>query len=133
MILKSKQLLETRLASLGLPTAYDNVSFEQPDELFLACTLVIARPDNAGFGLSDYYRERFKFVVIVHDVLNQGTGNVIEVAEQIRTLFKRGTTLEVDGIRLQILDVPHVSTPINLNTGIAIPVNISVLAENLNL
>jgi hypothetical protein len=35
MILKSKQLLETRLASLGLPTAYDNVSFEQPDEPYM--------------------------------------------------------------------------------------------------
>lgn len=133
MILKAKQLLETRLSSLGLPTAYDNVSFEPPDDLFLSCSLVVSRPDNAGFGDIDYYRENLRFVVIVHDVPNQGSGGCIEVAEQVRNLFKRGTTLEEGDIRLQVLSVPHVSTPINLNTGIAIPVNISVLAENLSL
>lgn len=133
MILKAKQLLETRLSTLGFPTAYDNVSFEQPNELFLACTLTIPKPDDAGFGDIDYYRERFRFVVVVHDEPNQGTGNCLEVAEQVRNLFKRGTTLEDGNIRLQVLNVPHVSTPINLNTGIAIPVNISVLAENLSL
>lgn len=132
ILLKSKQLLETKITEIDLPIAFDSVDFDVEQLPFLAAMFIPRKPDNAGYGNNDYFREIISFVVLVNCQLNTGSGEALEIAESVRSKFKRGTTLEEDGIRVNILSVPQISTPIQLVDRLVVSVTIPALAENLN-
>lgn len=77
-------------------------------------------------------REIISFVVLVNCELNKGSGEALEIAELVRSIFKRGTTLEEDGIRVNILSVPQISLPMSLTDRLVVNVTIPALAEKLN-
>lgn len=132
ILLKSKQLLESRLTEIDLPIAFDSVDFDVEQLPFLIAMFIPRKPDNAGYGNNDYFREIISFVVLVNCELNRGSGEALEIAELVRSIFKRGTTLEEDGIRVNILSVPQISLPMSLTDRLVVNVTIPALAEKLN-
>lgn len=130
----TKKLIENRLKTLSpLPAiAWENVSFTAPADgsLYLRCTMQVRNPDDTCIG-SEYYRENIIFNVYVLDKLNIGTGNALTVAENIRTLFKKKTTLEEGTTRVQVLSTPRIAGSVVTNDRLVIPLNIELTVENL--
>lgn len=130
----TKKLIENRLKTLSpLPAiAWENVSFTAPSDgsLYLRCTMQVRNPDDTCIG-SEYYRENIVFNVYVLDKLNIGTGNALNVAENIRTLFKKKTTLEEGTTRVQVLSTPRIAGSVVTNDRLVVPISIELTVENL--
>ena len=130
----TKKLIENRLKTLSpLPAiAWENVNFSAPADgsLYLRCTMQVRNPDDTCIG-SEYYRENIVFNVYVLDKLNIGTGNALNVAENIRTLFKKKTTLEEGTTRVQVLSTPRIAGSVVTNDRLVIPLSIELTVENL--
>ena len=130
----TKKLIENRLKTLSpLPAiAWENVNFTAPSDgsLYLRCTMQVRNPDDTCIG-SEYYRENIVFNVYVLDKLNIGTGNALNVAENIRTLFKKKTTLEEGTTRVQVLSTPRIAGSVVTNDRLVIPLSIELTVENL--
>ena len=130
----AKKLVENRLKTLSpsLPIAFESVSFSAPADgsTYLRCTLQIRQPDDTCIG-GNYYREDITFNVYVLDKLNIGTGNALTMAENIRTLFKKTTTLQEGTTRVQILTTPRIAGAVVTNDRLIIPISIELTVENL--
>lgn len=134
-ILKTtKKLVENRLKTLSPlpPIAWEGVSFVPPADgkLYLRCTLQIRQPDDTCIG-GDYYRENAVFNVYVLDKLNIGTGNALGIAEDIRTLFKKGTVLQEGTTRVHILTTPRIAGSVVTNDRLVTPISIELTVENI--
>ena len=130
----TKKLIEKNLKLLTpiLPIAWENQSFTPPADgsTYLRCNLQIGKPDDRIFG-GGYYRENATFNVYVMDRLNIGTGNALDIAENIRTLFKKTSTFEEGSTRVQILLTPRIAGSIVTNNRLVIPISIELVIENL--
>lgn len=130
----TKKLIENRLKTLSpLPAiAWENVNFTAPSDgsLYLRCTMQVRNPDDTCIG-SEYYRENIVFNVYVLDKLNIGTGNALTVAENIRTLFKKKTTLEEGTTRVQVLSTPRIAGSVVTNDRLVVPISVELTVENL--
>lgn len=129
-ILNMKKAAERRLAT-AFPTtqiAYENVKFEAPAAMYFRTQFVISPPEDPVFG-DTYYRERLLFQVFVVDKVNAGTANALTVAEQIRTLFAKATTLQEAGTNMYVLTTPQVSGSIVASDRLIVPVVISLVGE----
>lgn len=130
----TKKLVENRLKTLSpLPSiAWENVNFQVPADgsLYLRCTMQVRTTDDTCIG-GNYYREDITFNVYVLDKLNIGTGNALTVAENIRTLFKKTTTLQEGTTRVQILTTPRIAGAVVTNDRLVIPLSIELTVENL--
>ena len=130
----TKKLIEKNLKLLTpiLPIAWENQSFTPPADgsTYLRCNLQIGKPDDRIFG-GGYYRENATFNVYVMDRLNIGTGNALNIAENIRTLFKKTSTFEEGSTRVHILLTPRIAGSIVTNDRLVIPLSIELTIENL--
>ena len=130
----TKKLIEKNLKLLTpiLPIAWENQSFTPPADgsTYLRCNLQIGKPDDRIFG-GGYYRENATFNVYVMDRLNIGTGNALDIAENIRTLFKKTSTFEEGSTRVQILLTPRIAGAVVTSDRVVVPVSIELIVENL--
>ena len=78
---------------------------------------------------SKYYRERFSFQVFVCGLPNDGTNDTLALADQIRTVFDKGTFLEESGSRIHIWTTPRVDSPEIVEQRLVVPVIIAVTTE----
>lgn len=134
-ILKTtKKLVENKLKTLSpLPSiAWENVSFVPPanGDLYLRCNLQIGRPDDSCIG-GNYYRENITFNIYVMDKLNIGTGNALDKAEAIRSLFQKRTTLSEGTTRIQVLNTPRIAGAVVTNDRLVVPISVELIVENL--
>lgn len=131
----TKKLVENRLKTLtpAIPIAFESVSFTPPSNggIYLRCTLQIREPDDTCIGSGDYYRENAVFNVYVMDKLNIGTGNALDVAESIRTLFKKRTVLQEGTTRVHILTTPRIAGSVVTSDRLVVPISIELMVENL--
>lgn len=127
-ILNTKKAVERRLATLGLPTAYESVSFSPPNTLYLQTQFQIGTPEDPVLG-DKYYRERISFQIFIADLLNHGTATAYNTAEQIRQLFDKGLTLIEGATRIYVLGTPQVSGSIVTNDRLIVPVLVDLIAE----
>lgn len=130
----AKKLVENRLKTLtpALPIAWENVNFVPPADgsTYLRCTMQVRTPDDSCIGGS-YYREDATFNVYVLDKLNIGTGNALDKAETIRTLFKKRTTLQEGNVRVHVLTTPRIAGSVVTNDRLVVPISIELTIEFL--
>lgn len=128
-ILSTKKAAEARLATLSIPTAYENAEFKPTaGQKYLSVQFDIRTPDDPVIG-DVYYRERISFQVFVCDLLNKGTASAITTAEQIRDLFKKGTSLTQDGYSIYVLETPRISGSVKTNDRLIVPVLIDLVVD----
>lgn len=130
-VLNTKRALERRLSQglTGVSIAYEGVSFTPPNNAtYLRTQFLIAQPDDPTIG-DLYYRERITFQVFVVGLSNKGTASALQTAEQVRALFKKGTTLNESGTNIYVLGTPKISGTSVVNDRIIIPVMIEIVAE----
>lgn len=130
-ILNTKRACERALLALlpTTPIAFENVSFNAPTDKLYIRTQFVNRGPRDTIASSKYYREQISFQCFIIDLPNIGTARAIQVAEQIRTRFDKGTCFTEDGMRLMILDTPQVSSGGVFENRLVIPVLIDVAAE----
>lgn len=130
MILNIKKAFEKRLATLSpaIATAYEGVSFTPTTAPYQRVMLVPSQPLNPTIG-TEHYREVGSFQVFLNYPANKGSGEAIARASQIRTLFKRGTTLIEDSTEVKILTTPKISGNSIVQDRIVVPVIISYIAD----
>ena len=130
MILNIKKAFEKRLATLSpaIATAYEGISFTPTTAPYQRTMLVPSQPLNPTMG-TEHYREVGSFQVFLNYPANKGSGEAIARASQIRTLFKRGTTLIEDSTEVKILTTPKISGNSIVQDRIVVPVIISYIAD----
>lgn len=133
-LLDAKKALEKRLAD-AFPTtriAWEGVSFNAPSkELYLACQMVVGTPDEPTIG-DLYYREVVNWQVFVMDVSNKGTSNALAVAQQVRDLYTKGTTITEGTTNLHITRVPMIAGADITGGRVIVPVLTDVWVEVYN-
>lgn len=129
-ITSTKKACERRLATLSpsLPTAYENVKFVPPSTMYLRTQFTVQEPEDPVFGRG-YYRELMTFQVFVCEELNKGTTNAQTIAESIRSLFAKGTTLAEDGYMCHVLQTPQIVGSTVTTDRLVIPILISLVVE----
>ena len=131
-ILSTKKAAEIRLATLGIPTAYENAEFTPvANQAYIRVQFDIRNPSDPTLG-DGYYREQIQLQVFVCDVLNKGTASAITTAESIRTLFKKGTFLLQDGYRISVLETPMIKGSIKTSDRLVVPVMIDLTVDVFN-
>ena len=130
MLLNIKKAFEKKLATLSpaIATAYEGVSFTPSTAPYQRVMLVPSQPLNPTIG-TEHYREVGSFQVFLNYPANKGSGEAIARASQIRTLFKRGTTLIEDTTEVKILTTPQISGNSIVQDRIVVPVIISYIAD----
>ena len=130
-ILNTKRACERALLALlpTTPVAFENVSFTAPTDKLYIRTQFANRSPRDTVSSSKYYREQISFQCFVIGLPNVGTAQAIQVAEQIRTRFDKGTCFTEDGMRLMILNTPQISSSGIFENRLVIPVLIDVAAE----
>lgn len=132
--LKTKVELEKRLRD-GLPgiqIGVELVNFNAPDEAHVRCQLIPTGTIDPVIG-SEYRRELYDFQVFAVCPLAKGTGEVIELAETVKSLFPRGLTIVKDNLRIQFFNTPSVGSNRPLDDGVIKPVIIPVTVEVYDL
>jgi hypothetical protein len=129
-ILDAKRAVERRLIQAFPTTAIslENVEFNPTDNLYLRTAFRVNNPTDDSIG-NDCYRENITFTVFVCDKLNKGTGNAINVAEQVRSTFYKRLTLQENTTRVHVLQVPQVGTAVKTVDRLVVPVVISLTVE----
>ena len=129
-IIDAKRACEKHLLALDntIKTAYEGVNFDPPDEMYQRCQIVIFSPDDPVFG-TGYHRENMQFQVFVVDKTGSGTTNALFKANDIRSHFKKGTTLIENTTKILILETPQVAGTIIAQGKIVVPVLISLTVE----
>lgn len=129
-ILDAKRAVERRLIQAFPTTAVslENVEFNPTDTLYLRTAFRVNKPTDDSIG-NDCYRENITFTVFVCDKLNKGTGNAINVAEQVRSTFYKRLTLQENTTRVHVLQVPQVGTAVKTVDRLVVPVVISLTVE----
>jgi hypothetical protein len=130
-IIAIRQALETHLATLtpALATAYENKDYVPVTGTpYQRVNLMPAQPDNSTMGQT-FYREQGIFQVMLCYPNNQTTLAVQTRAEAIRTLFKRGTTLEQSGLKVHIINTPKIGIGFHDQDRYCIPITIYYLVD----
>ena len=130
-ITKAKRALRARLINEfpNVDVAVENIPFTSNHERYMAVQFVINPPTDPTYG-PWYYRENISFQIFVSDKLGIGTEGAEELAENIREVFYKGMSLQVDDYRLHILRTPHIAgakvTADRLIVPVLIPVQVEV-------
>lgn len=128
-ITATKKAIETRIATLGIPVAYENASFTPTaGQKYLIVQIVPRGTDDPTIG-DVYHRELTEVQVFVCDKLNIGTASAIETAEQVRGLFPKGTTLVQDGFSIHVFSTPQIKGAAKTNDRLVVPVIIDFNTE----
>lgn len=128
-ILDTKRMAERLLNTLSYDIAVENDSFTPvPTETYLRVQFAIRTPEDPVIG-DRYYRERITLQVFVCAPLNEGTGEAIEVAEEVRALFFKGQTFIEDATRIYVLNTPRISGNAITTDRLVVPVIIDLVSE----
>lgn len=129
-ILEIKRAAERHLASMPSQwsTAYEGVSFNPPDGNYLKVQFLLLSPDDPTLNVG-YHRERVQFQIFVVTKSGGGTGEAITKAEQIREKFAKGTFLSEGSVRIHVLSTPRVSSAVQLNERLVVPILIDLVCE----
>ena len=129
-ITSTKRACERRLSTLNpaLPTAYENIKFNAPTTTYLRTQFTIQDTEDPVYG-TGYYREIMTFQVFVCTELNKGTASAQLIAEDIRALFRKGTTFTEDGYVVHILRTPQIAGSSITTDRLVIPVLIPLVVE----
>jgi hypothetical protein len=128
-LLQAKKAIEVRLATLGLPVAYENVEFKPTaNQKYLILQFSIRNPDDPTIG-DVYYRERLEAQVFVCDLLNQGTASALTTAESIRSLFPKGWYINQGGYNVYTFNTAQIKGAVKTNDRLVVPVMIDFVAE----
>jgi hypothetical protein len=111
---KIRKALERALKAFDpdFPTAWENVNFEPEEWPYQSVAILFAEPENPTMG-DDFYRQRGFMQVKLYYPLNVGPGTVEARAELLRTAFKRGLSLEADGVITVIDRTPEIAPGAN--------------------
>src|SRR5574343_108068 len=120
-ILATKRAVERLVSSLGYPVAYEEVNFDAPDGIWLRVMFRVDDPDEPTLG-TGYYRENIKGFIFVSGPKGKGTAQVITVAEQIRTLLDKGSTLIESGTEILVLKKPQIAGTAPTDSHVVCPV-----------
>lgn len=101
--------LETAVEALpdNLPTAWQNRSFEPSEGPYQVVSVVFATPENPTLG-DGLYRQRGFMQISLRYPVNEGSGDSAERGEMLRTAFRRGLSVEANGVTTIIDRTPHV-------------------------
>jgi hypothetical protein len=92
-----------------LPTSYENTVYEpKSGTAFQVVSLLPATVENPSIG-AELHREVGIFQVTLHYPVNSGPADSATMAENIRTRFKRGTTITKDGVTVMIDATPSIA------------------------
>lgn len=107
--------LEVRLAALNpaLPTDWENTNYTpETGVAYQAATVLFAEPENPTFG-DDFYRQRGYLQVQLRYPANTGKAAAFQRAGLLQSWFKRGLSLEADGITTIVEKTPEVTNGTN--------------------
>lgn len=127
-ILNTKRAAERKLSTLAYPIAFENVEFTPNTGVYLKTQFTIQSPDDPVIG-DRYYRERITFQVFVTDDLGKGTANALTVAESIRALFDKGSTMNEAGTNIYVLNTPRISGSMVTKERLVVPIMIDLVVE----
>ena len=131
MISDIKKAAERYLATItpAVSTAYEAVKFEPPSNaMYQRVQFQIQQPDDPVFT-AGYHREIVQLQVFVVDVIGSGTASALSRAELIRAKFKKGTTLEENGVRIHVLTTPFIGGSVIASDRLVVPVLVDLTAE----
>ena len=121
-ILALKKSVETKIATLGLPVAYENVNFTPAaDQDYLIVQFMNLQPDDPVIGRG-YYRERIQVQVFVCSKLGVGTTPALTKAEEVRALFPKGFSETSGTYEIYTFETPQVKSAVKTVDRIVIPV-----------
>lgn len=130
-ILKATIQLDKRLAT-AFPTTtivYEGQKVNPPDSvIYFRTQHVILEPIDPVLG-SRYRREPISYQVFVVSPTNKGVGPALEQAELIQELYKRGTIISIDNLRIQIFNTPQIAGATPIADKLVVPVIIPVTVE----
>lgn len=129
-IIEVKRAAERHLNILtpAIPTAWEGVSFNPPEELYQRVQFSVQRPTDPVLG-KGFYRENITMQIFIVGATNKGTAEVINRAELIRNHFSKGLTLLEGGIRIHVLRTPQVAGNSAASDRVICPVLIELVAE----
>lgn len=110
-IIKIRSALENHLATMSgaLSISYENAQFEPTaGTAFQVVNLLPATVQNPSIG-ADLHRELGIFQVTLYYPINAGPTDCATMAENIRTRFKRGTTITNSGVTVMIDSTPSIA------------------------
>lgn len=121
-ILNTKRAVERLVAGLGYPVAYEEVAFDPPaNAVWLRLNFRVNEPESPTMG-EGYYREDITAFIFVAGPKGKGTAQVITVAEQIRTLLDKGSTLIESGTEILVLKKPQIAGTAPTDSHVVCPV-----------
>jgi hypothetical protein len=121
-----RQALESRLKALdSVQTIFENTTdaAPDPDVLYQEATLMPIEPDNSVQGTTQYC-ERGLFQITILAPLGKGPGAASARTEQLRTQFKRGTTLTKGSLNVLITHTPKVASGYEQHGRWVVPVTV---------
>jgi len=129
-ILKTKIALETRLVANfpAIQIAPEGVTFFTPSGSYFRVNLQVNRPDDPVLG-SLYRRENITFQVFCVTDSNKGTAAALTLAEQVADVYRRGTFISVDNLRIHVFNTPQVGSVVVADNRLVVPVLIPVTVE----
>lgn len=107
--------LEVRLAALlpAIATSWENANYEPvPGTPYQAANVLFAEPENPTFG-DDFWRQRGYLQVQLRFPGNTGKAAAFQRAGLLQSWFKRGLSLEADGITTVVEKTPEVTNGTN--------------------
>lgn len=129
-ISKTKIALESRLVTNfpSVPIAPEGVMFMAPTGNYFRVNLQVNRPDDPVLG-SRYRRENLQFQVFCVVEANKGVVGAYTLAEQVQSVFQRGTFITVDNLRIHVFTTPQVGSASAPDNRLVVPVFIPVTVE----
>lgn len=126
-----RALLETRLDTLlpAIPTVKENTAYVPVKGTnYQRVFVLMGQTENPTLG-DGFKRERGIFQVNLYFQESVGTGASTARAEAIKTLFKRGTTLEQGSVRVQVYASPYAAQGSNNDGFFMLPVSVPFTAD----
>jgi hypothetical protein len=110
-IVKIRSALEGHLATMSgaLPISYENAQYvPTPGVAFQVVNMLPATTENPSIG-AELHRDLGVFQVTLQYPVNKGSAECATMAENIRTRFKRGTTITKDSVTVMIDSTPSIN------------------------
>lgn len=89
-----------------IDTAFENEEFDPTDEVpYQTVEMIAFPPSNPTYG-GDFYRENGFLRIRIHYPTRVGEGAASQYAQTVRSWFKRGSSINEDGIDIVIQSTP---------------------------
>lgn len=111
-----------------LPIAWPNFAFDPPPTTYLKVDMLWNRKVNRGIPNNSATEHRGIFQVTVIAPANTGIVTPTNIAGTVAAHFKRGTPLNIQGIKVKIEGEPSLAPPLPSGDRIRLPVSIGFYA-----